>query len=223
MKRTLFAVSSGGITIAFVLACCTAAVVCFLNILPCIDEPAFFFASVVARCAPRTPLGYPVGYDGMFIVLCAMLYPIACVMAWRLACFSYEIAYSTLPARRRSVSDVVSFAGAKPNLPADIQDTYNRLIALLSNAEPLIVKFENSEASYTLRETTRRYLPDTIRAYQDIPSPRNKRSSLKVKRALDLIESQVRQNIDVLTELAEAVLDVNAEFLSTRFTAYEGH
>src|ERR1700738_857925 len=57
-------------------------------------------------------------------------------------------------------------------LPAEALALQARIESMLAQAETLLAQGGSDEAAYALRETERRYLPDTLKAYDDIPPAR---------------------------------------------------
>ncbi|MGB8266407.1 MAG: hypothetical protein WCE44_08810 [Candidatus Velthaea sp.] len=106
-------------------------------------------------------------------------------------------------------------------LPAEAEAAVKRIEALLGQAEPLLGDGAD-EAAYALRETERRYLPDTVQAYLDIPPARRDATaqSMLVDQ-LALLERATAQRLAALAERSETALAANGSFLTERFGAIE--
>jgi len=107
-------------------------------------------------------------------------------------------------------------------LPAEAEAVVARIEALLAQAEPLLGGGASDEAVYALRETERRYLPDTVQAYLDIPPARRDAGaeSMLIDQ-LKLLERATGQRLAALAENAESALSSNGAFLSERFGKLE--
>lgn len=89
---------------------------------------------------------------------------------------------------------------------------------MLAQAETLLAQGGSDEAAFALRETERRYLPDTIRAYEDIPPARRDAVAADMLvEQLRLLERATAQRLAVLAETARTALQANGAFLSERF------
>ncbi|MEA2721860.1 MAG: hypothetical protein QOJ39_3724 [Candidatus Eremiobacteraeota bacterium] len=89
---------------------------------------------------------------------------------------------------------------------------------MLAQAETLLAQGGSDEAAYALRETERRYLPDTIRAFEDIPPARRDATAAEMLvQQLRLLERATAQRLAVLAESAQTALAANGAFLSERF------
>jgi len=107
-------------------------------------------------------------------------------------------------------------------LPAEAETLVARIEALLSQAEPLLAQSGGDEAGYALRETERRYLPDTIKAYLDVPpARRDATADTMLVEQLRLLERATAQRLAVLSEAVQTALAANGAFLSERFGALE--
>jgi hypothetical protein len=106
-------------------------------------------------------------------------------------------------------------------LPAAAEAAVKRIETLLGQAEPLLGDGAD-EAGYALRETGRRYLPDTIQAYLDIPPARRDATaqSMLVDQ-LALLERATAQRLAALAERSEVNLAANGSFLAERFGPLE--
>ena len=103
-------------------------------------------------------------------------------------------------------------------LPAEAELLVSRIEAMLAQAEPLVAVGGSDEAAYALRETERRYLPDTIKAYEDIPPARRDATAAEMLvEQLRLLERATAQRLAVLSESAESALAANGVFLTERF------
>jgi len=106
-------------------------------------------------------------------------------------------------------------------LPAEAEAGVKRIEALLAQAEPLLGD-DADEAAYALRETERRYLPDTVQAYLDIPPAR--RDAVAQSMLVDqlaLLERATAQRLAALSERQQTALAANGSFLTERFGAIE--
>lgn len=93
-----------------------------------------------------------------------------------------------------------------------------RIEALVAQAEPLLETAAGDEAAFALRETERRYLPDTVNAYLDIPPAR--RDAVATTMLVDqlrLLERATAQRLAALAERAETAQKANGRFLAARF------
>ncbi|GAC1572787.1 MAG: hypothetical protein NVS3B7_03630 [Candidatus Elarobacter sp.] len=103
-------------------------------------------------------------------------------------------------------------------LPAEAQRLVSRIDALLALAVALLTQGGSDEAAYSLRETERRYLPDTVRAYLDVPPAlRDATAQSMLVEQLRLLERATAQRLTVLAQSAETALAANGAFLSERF------
>ncbi|MBV9439903.1 MAG: hypothetical protein JOZ24_07945, partial [Candidatus Eremiobacteraeota bacterium] len=102
-------------------------------------------------------------------------------------------------------------------LPAEAETLVARIEALLAQAEPL-AHGGGEEAAFALRETERRYLPDTVRSYLDIPpARRDATAATMLVEQLRLLERATAQRLAALSESAETALAANGAFLAERF------
>jgi hypothetical protein len=107
-------------------------------------------------------------------------------------------------------------------LPDEAQSLIARIEAMLAQAEPLLAAGGSDEAAYALRETERRYLPDTLKAYEDIPpARRDATAQTMLVEQLRLLERATAQRLAALSESAETALAANAAFLTERFGPLE--
>jgi len=78
------------------------------------------------------------------------------------------------------------------------------------------------DASYALKETERRYLPDTLAAYLDIPpSQRDVAAADMLVGQLTLLEKATAQRLAALAEASRTNLAANGAFLTERFGSAE--
>jgi len=109
-------------------------------------------------------------------------------------------------------------------VPDEAAQRVSRIEALLDEAERLLAAGALDEASYSLRETRARYLPDTLRAYLDIPP------SLRAERdttgrtpdelliaQLDHLERATAQRLRELAARGTEGIAANGAFLIERF------
>lgn len=108
-------------------------------------------------------------------------------------------------------------------LPAEAETLVARIESLLAQAEPLLATGAGGdEAGYALRETERRYLPDTVRAYADIPPARRDAAAAEMLvEQLRLLERATAQRLAALSESAQTALAANGAFLTERFGALD--
>jgi hypothetical protein len=103
-------------------------------------------------------------------------------------------------------------------LPAEAEALVARIETMLLQAEPLLAAGGSDEAGYALRETERRYLPDTLKAYEDIPPARRDATAREMLvEQLRLLERATAQRLAALSENAETALAANGAFLTDRF------
>ena len=109
------------------------------------------------------------------------------------------------------------------DLPPEGRATVARIEAMLDEARRLAASVPNAdEATYALKETERRYLPDTVAAYLDIPaSQRDAAAGEMVVGQLALLERATAQRLAALAETSRTTLAANGAFLSERFGALE--
>ncbi len=103
-------------------------------------------------------------------------------------------------------------------LPVEAEMLISRIETLLEQAEPLLAGGTGDEAGFALRETQRRYLPDTVNAFLDIPPARRDAiaGSMLVEQ-LRLLERATAQRLAALAERAETAQRANGRFLAARF------
>jgi hypothetical protein len=107
-------------------------------------------------------------------------------------------------------------------LPAEAETLVSRIESMLAQAERLLASGGSDEAAYALRETERRYLPDTLKAYEEIPPARRDATAAEMLIGqLRLLERATAQRLAVLAESAETALAANGAFLTERFGALE--
>ena len=107
-------------------------------------------------------------------------------------------------------------------LPAEAETLVSRIESMLAQAERLLAAGGSDDAAYALRETERRYLPDTLKAYEDIPpARRDATASEMLVDQLRLLERATAQRLALLAESSETALAANGAFLTERFGALE--
>jgi hypothetical protein len=108
-------------------------------------------------------------------------------------------------------------------LPPEAETLVARIEGLLAQAEPLLAHGgQGDEAGYALRETERRYLPDTLSAYLDIPAARrDSAATTMLVEQLRLLERATAQRLALLAQNAETALAANGAFLTERFGPIE--
>ena len=94
-----------------------------------------------------------------------------------------------------------------------------RIEALLDEGQRLIERIGASdESAFALRETERRYLPDTLNAYLDLPpSQRDAAAQALLLDQLDLLERATAQRLGALSAAGRSNLAANGAFLAERF------
>ncbi|MDQ6943265.1 MAG: hypothetical protein M3169_12230 [Candidatus Eremiobacteraeota bacterium] len=107
-------------------------------------------------------------------------------------------------------------------LPPEADRLVARIEAMLAQAEALLARGGSDEAAYALRETERRYLPDTLDAYLGVPPAlRDATAATMLVEQLRLLERATAQRLAVLAESAENALAANGRFLTERFGALD--
>jgi hypothetical protein len=114
-------------------------------------------------------------------------------------------------------------------LPPEALERVRRIEALLAEAEPILARGGGTdEASFALRETKARYLPDTLNAYLDVPPSLRAQADAGGKtpdeRLVAQLEHLERAAAQCLRELAARSTDsvaANERFLTERFGAAE--
>lgn len=108
-------------------------------------------------------------------------------------------------------------------LPSEALATVSRIEAMLAEARRIEEHGGGAdEAAFALKETERRYLPDTVSAYLDIPaSQRDAAATEMVTGQLTLLERATAQRLTVLTEANRTNLAANGAFLRERFGPVE--
>ncbi len=106
-------------------------------------------------------------------------------------------------------------------LPVEAEASLRRIEVLLAQAEPLLGDGAD-EAAYAIRETERRYLPETLKAYLDVPAARRDATAQSMLVAqLALLERATTQRLALLAERTERALAANGSFLTERFGPIE--
>jgi hypothetical protein len=107
-------------------------------------------------------------------------------------------------------------------LPAQAEALVARIESMLAQAEALLARGGSDEAAYALRETERRYLPDTLDAFLGVPPAlRDAAAATMLIEQLRLLERATAQRLAVLAESAENSLAANGRFLTERFGALD--
>jgi hypothetical protein len=110
-------------------------------------------------------------------------------------------------------------------VPEDAAQRVSRIEALLDEAERVVPPGAGvDEATFSLRETRKRYLPDTLRAYLDIPpSLRGERDATGrtadelLIAQLDHLERATAQRLRELAARGTETIAANGAFLTERF------
>jgi hypothetical protein len=111
------------------------------------------------------------------------------------------------------------------NVPDAASRCISRIEALLAEAEGLLAGGgATDEAAYTLRETRTRYLPDTLRAYFDIPPSLRGEPDASGRAPDELLVAQLEhlerataQRLRELAARAASGIAANGAFLTERF------
>lgn len=107
-------------------------------------------------------------------------------------------------------------------LPEEAEALVSRIEAMIEQADRLLAAGGSDEAAYALRETERRYLPDTLKAFLDIPPVRRDAPAVEMFVAqLQLLERATAQRLATLSESADVALAANGAFLIERFGPVE--
>ncbi|MGH7727823.1 MAG: hypothetical protein ACREM2_03365 [Vulcanimicrobiaceae bacterium] len=108
-------------------------------------------------------------------------------------------------------------------LPAEALAAVGRIEAMLEQARGLVQRLpERDETSFALGETERRYLPDTLGAYLDIPPSRRDAAATEMLLGqLELLERATATRLAALSEASRTNLAANGAFLQERFGALE--
>lgn len=105
------------------------------------------------------------------------------------------------------------------DLPPGALAAVSRIEALLDEARSF-ASDGLDDATYALRETEKRYLPDTLAAYLNIPpSQRDATAAEMLVGQLTLLEKATAQRLAVLSESRRTDLAANGAFLTERFGA----
>jgi hypothetical protein len=115
------------------------------------------------------------------------------------------------------------------SLPPDAIERVRRIEALLAEAEPIVARGgATDEATFTLRETRTRYLPDTINAYLDVPpslratpDAGGKTPDERLVAQLEHLERAAAQRLRELAARSTDGVAANERFLTERFGAAE--
>lgn len=106
-----------------------------------------------------------------------------------------------------------------PALPDEALRAVSRIEAMLDEANRLIARSGlGDETAFSLQETERRYLPDTLNAYLNVPASRRDAAadSLLIDQ-LAVLERATSQRLATLAKTGEAALAANGAFLAERF------
>ncbi len=109
------------------------------------------------------------------------------------------------------------------DLPEGALAVLTRIEALLDEGRRLTAGVSGlDDATYALKETERRYLPDTLAAYLDIPqSQRDAAAAEMLVGQLSLLEKATGQRLAALAEASRTNLAANGAFLTERFGSEE--
>jgi hypothetical protein len=104
------------------------------------------------------------------------------------------------------------------DLSPEVLGAVARIEALLAQAEPLMAGREGDEAAFSLREASRRYLPETLDAYRRIaPALRDDNARTALLAQLDHLERAVAAKLAILSDPGRTDLAANGAFLRERF------
>jgi hypothetical protein len=112
-------------------------------------------------------------------------------------------------------------------LPPEATERVRRIEALLAEAEPIIARGgATDEATFSLRETRTRYLPDTINAYLDVPpslrgepDAGGRTPNDRLVAQLEHLERAAAQRLRELGARSTDSVAANERFLTERFGA----
>jgi hypothetical protein len=142
------------------------------------------------------------------------------------SCSTDEVGHGN--SRGKRAQGLVEHRGSDPvrrgvkALPAQAEALVARIETMLAQADALVAHGGSDEAAYALRETERRYLPDTLNAYLGVPPAlRDETAGTMLVEQLRLLERATAQRLAVLAESAENALAANGRFLTERFGALE--
>jgi hypothetical protein len=104
-------------------------------------------------------------------------------------------------------------------LPGEASLAVSRIEAMLDEADRLIERGGVAdESAFSLKETGRRYLPDTLNAYLNVPaSQRDAVADALLVDQLRLLERATAQRLAALAETGRLNLAANGAFLAERF------
>ncbi len=108
-------------------------------------------------------------------------------------------------------------------LPPEALESLRRIEAMLAEGRLVAAASTGAdEAAFALRETERRYLPDTVAAYLDMPASRRDAAAAEMVVAqLALLERATAQRLSAVTEASRSTLAANGAFLTERFGPVE--
>ena len=104
-------------------------------------------------------------------------------------------------------------------LPVEASAIVVRIEAMLDEAQRLIAQTgATDEIAFSLKETERRYLPDTLNAYLNVPpSQRDAVADALLADQLRLLERATAQRLAALAQAGRSNLAANGAFLAERF------
>lgn len=111
-------------------------------------------------------------------------------------------------------------------LPDDAARRVAHIEAMLGEADAILARGATAtdEATYSLRETRSRYLPDTLRAYLDVPpslrgekDPTGRSPDERLVAQLEHLERAVAQRLRELAATTTTAVAANETFLAERF------
>jgi hypothetical protein len=104
-------------------------------------------------------------------------------------------------------------------LPEEASLAVARIEAMLDEAQRLIERGGvPDESAFSLKETSRRYLPDTLNAYLNVPaSQRDAVADALLVDQLHLLERATAQRLAALADAGRSNLAANGAFLAERF------
>lgn len=102
--------------------------------------------------------------------------------------------------------------------PLEAEALIVRIEAMLADALAQLVPDATGEVAFALRETRRRYLPDTLKAYAQIPPAQRDAAAVRMLlEQLRILEVATAQRVSALAADTDRALAANGRFLRKRF------